>query len=69
MRLEDRSMILLADDKNFFILETSFILFNAWWLTNLIRFQMQDVSSYTKSFAVGWGSYAIGDGGIGEKYT
>ena len=70
MRLEDRSngvgywlMI-----KNFFILETSFILFNAWWLTNLIRFQMQDVSSYyTKSFAVGWGSYAIGDGGIMGK--
>lgn len=46
---------------NIFILETSFILFNSWWLINLIRIQVQDIASfYTKEFAVDWASTTIG---------
>lgn len=54
--------------RNLFITELSFILFNSWWFINLLKFQMQDASSYySKSFAVGWASYAIGDGDIMGK--
>lgn len=41
--------------RNFFVVELSFILFNAWWFINLIRFQIQDLALYyTKGFAVSW---------------
>lgn len=40
---------------NLVILESSFVLFNAWWFINLIRFQRQDLALYyTKEFAIGW---------------
>lgn len=51
--------------KNFLLLETSFLLFNAWWLINLVRFQQQDLSLfYTKNFAIDWAKYSDNDGGI-----
>lgn len=54
--------------RNFFILELSFLLFNAWWFINLVRFQMQDVALYyTKGFAVGWAQSGVGVGGIMGK--
>ncbi len=41
--------------KNFIVLEASFIIFNAWWLLNLLKFQLQDAGqNYTKNFAIGW---------------
>lgn len=49
--------------KIFLILESSFILFNAWWLINLVRFTVQDIATYfPKDFAIGWAtSYLTGD--------
>ncbi|MDO8566260.1 MAG: hypothetical protein Q7S04_03695 [Candidatus Moranbacteria bacterium] len=50
--------------KNFFLLELSFILFNAWWFINLVRFQQQDLGLYTKNFAINWTKYSDNDEGI-----
>lgn len=50
---------------NVFITELSFILFNAWWFINLLRFQMQDLKNYyTSEFAVSWAISSAGSGSI-----
>lgn len=54
--------------RNLFISELSFILFNAWWFINLLRFQMQDLKNYyTSAFAIGWAISAAGTAGIMER--
>ena len=55
---------------NFFIAELSFILFNAWWFINLVRFQMYDLR-YTKEFAMSWvQQYSTGvDGIMGKLFS
>src|SRR3990167_2669871 len=51
--------------RNLFITELSFVLFNAWWFINLLRFQMQDLKNYyTTEFAVSWAISAAGNSGI-----
>lgn len=54
---------------NILIAELSFVLFNAWWFLNLVRFQMQDLSLYyTKAFALDWVSeYSTGVNAIMGK--
>ncbi|NTW13975.1 MAG: hypothetical protein HGA31_03015 [Candidatus Moranbacteria bacterium] len=56
--------------KNYLAVLASFFLFSAWWLLNLIRFQLQDVGAvYTKDFATKWASDADGNGVIGNIFT
>ncbi|MEK9151255.1 MAG: hypothetical protein AAB547_01345 [Patescibacteria group bacterium] len=56
--------------KNFLLLETSFLLFNAWWLINLVRFQFQDLSLfYTKNFAINWAKLSDDEGIIGRIFS
>jgi len=51
--------------KNFFILEMSFLLFNAWWFINLVRIQLQDIKNfYTVQTAVSFASSTMEFTGI-----
>lgn len=55
--LKENRLNLVKNAKLLLILELSFISFNAWWLFNLIRIQLQDISLfYTKEFAIAWAS-------------
>lgn len=60
--LKNKSVLLIL--RNFLIVETSFILFNLWWLLNLLRFQSNDLGTYTTKFAVGIAKIASGGSGI-----
>lgn len=51
--------------RNFFIIEISFLLFNAWWFINLVRIQLQDIKSfYSIQTAVSFASSTVGFTGI-----
>lgn len=66
--LKDKLFRLKEFALKFVIVESSFILFSAWWLINLVRIQFQDNSiGYTKDFAISWARYASGDGRIMQK--
>lgn len=55
---------------NFFILESSFVLFNAWWLINLVRFQQQDIGLfYTRNFAINWAKISDDEGIVGRIFS
>lgn len=48
---------------NWILLQTSFVLFNAWWIINLLRFNLQDLSAYyTTEFATNWAITNATDG-------
>lgn len=54
--------------KNLLVLELSFFLFGAFWIINLVRFQIQDLNNYyTSDFAISWAKSAAGDGFIMSK--
>ncbi|MFH0815005.1 MAG: hypothetical protein V1902_02955 [Candidatus Falkowbacteria bacterium] len=66
--MQEKTPRVRAVVKNIVITELSFLLFNAWWFLNLLRFQMQDIGLYyTKEFAVSWAQAYAGDGSIIAK--
>lgn len=53
---------------NIILLEVSFLVFSGWWLFNLMRIQLEDVTLfYTKDFAMNWAMTANGIGPIMYK--